>query len=151
MSLLSQLAPAPGSKHYRKRLGRGRGSGLGQTAAKGHKGQIARSGGRVRRGFEGGQTPLSRRLPKYGFNNKDFRTEYSIVNVGQLNKLDGVVGPEELKKSGLVHCGMIKVLSNGELTKKLTVRAHKFSAKAKELIEKAGGKAEVIEVARKAE
>lgn len=145
MSILSQLAPAPGSKHYRKRLGRGRGSGLGQTAAKGHKGQIARSGGRVRRGFEGGQTPLSRRLPKYGFNNHDFRTEYSVVNIGQLSKLDGVVGPDEMLKSGLIHSLPVKILSSGELKKGLTVKAHKFSAKAKELIEKAGGKAEVIE------
>ncbi|PWU13787.1 MAG: 50S ribosomal protein L15 [Bdellovibrio sp.] len=146
MAILSQLAPVPGSKHYRKRLGRGRGSGLGQTSAKGHKGQIARSGGRVRRGFEGGQSPLSRRLPKFGFNNKDFRTEYSIVNLDQLNRLEGVIGPEELVKSGIIHKGPVKILSRGTLSKALTVRAHRFSTKAKEHIEKAGGKTEVLEL-----
>jgi len=144
MRLLSQLAPAPGAKHSIKRLGRGRGSGLGQTAGKGHKGQLARSGGRVRRGFEGGQTPLSRRMPKFGFTNY-FRTEYSVVNIDQLNKLDGSVGPEELLKAGLIHRTPVKILGEGELKKSLTVKAHKFSAKAKELIEKAGGKTEVIE------
>jgi large subunit ribosomal protein L15 len=145
MSLLSLLAPAEGSTHYRKRVGRGRGSGLGQTSGKGHKGQIARSGGRVRRGFEGGQTPMSRRLPKFGFNNTDFRTEYSIVNIGQLNSLTGTIGVVELKQAGLIHGGLVKILSNGELKTKLTIRAHKFSAKAKEAIEKAGGTAEVIQ------
>lgn len=145
MSMLSQLAPKPGAKQARKRLGRGRGSGLGQTSGKGHKGQLARTGGRVRRGFEGGQSPLSRRLPKFGFNNKNFRTEYHIVNLDQLANLDGTVGPEELKKAGLIHGSPVKILSRGELGKALTVRAHKFSAKAKELIEKSGGKAEVIE------
>lgn len=147
MSLLSTLAPAEGSRHYRKRIGRGRGSGMGQTSAKGHKGQIQRSGGRVRRGFEGGQTPLSRRLPKYGFNNHDFRTEYDIVNLAQLEKMSGTVGPEELKKMGLIRSvdnSLVKILGFGELKKTLTVKAHKFSAKAKEQIEKAGGKAEVI-------
>ncbi len=143
-SLLSQLAPAPGAKHYRKRIGRGRGSGLGQTAGKGHKGQIARSGGRVRRGFEGGQTPLSRRVPKFGFNNFNYETKYSVVNIGQLEKLSGTVGPEELKAAGLVHKMPVKILSQGELKKALTVKAHKFSVKAKELIEKAGGKCEVL-------
>lgn len=144
MSLLSQLAPKPGSTHYTKRIGRGRGSGLGQTAGKGHKGQIARSGGKVRRGFEGGQTPLSRRLPKFGFKNP-FRVEYSVVNLAQLNKLDGTVGPEELLKAGIIHRLPVKILAQGDLKKNLTVKAHKFSGKAKELIEKAGGKIEVIE------
>lgn len=144
MSLLSQLAPKPGSTHYQKRIGRGRGSGLGQTAGKGHKGQIARSGGKVRRGFEGGQTPLSRRLPKFGFKNP-FRVEYSVVNLAQLNKLDGTVGPEELLKAGIIHRLPVKILAQGDLKKTLTVKAHKFSGKAKELIEKAGGKIEVIE------
>lgn len=144
MSLLSQLAPAAGAKHYRKRLGRGRGSGLGQTSGKGHKGQIARSGGRVRRGFEGGQSPLSRRVPKFGFNNYNYETKYSVVNVGQLEKLSGTVGPEELKKAGLVHKMPIKILSVGELKKSIIVKAHKFSAKAKEMIEKAGGQCEVV-------
>lgn len=148
MSILSTLAPAEGSRHYRKRIGRGRGSGMGQTSAKGHKGQIQRSGGRVRRGFEGGQTPLSRRLPKYGFNNHDFATEYDIVNLAQLDKASGTVGPDELKKLGLVRGTeglLIKILGFGEIKKALTIRAHKFSAKAKEAIEKAGGKVEVIE------
>ncbi len=153
MSILATLAPAEGSKHYRKRIGRGRGSGMGQTSAKGHKGQIQRSGGRVRRGFEGGQTPLSRRLPKFGFNNHDFCTEYDIVNLSQLEKASGTVGPEELKQMGLVRGTkglMIKILAYGEVKKALTIRAHKFSAKAKEAIEKAGGKVEIIEKATKA-
>ena len=94
MSLLSQLAPAEGSKHYQKRVGRGRGSGLGQTAGKGHKGQLARSGGKVRRGFEGGQTPLIRRLPKFGFSNKDYQTKYEVVNLSQLENLTGTITPE---------------------------------------------------------
>src|SRR5438105_1880792 len=98
MSLLSTLAPAKGAKHYQKRLGRGRGSGLGQTSGKGHKGQLARTGGKVRRGFEGGQSPLSRRLPKFGFNNTDFETKYSVVNLSDLAKLSGEVTPDSLKK-----------------------------------------------------
>lgn len=144
MSLLSSLAPAEGSKHYQKRLGRGRGSGLGQTSGKGHKGQLARSGGKVRRGFEGGQTPLHRRLPKFGFKNTMFETTYSVVNLGQLDKLSGEVTPETLKKAGLVHSFPVKILGNGKLTKGLTVKAHKFSESAKSAIEAAGGKTEVI-------
>jgi large subunit ribosomal protein L15 len=144
MSLLSQLQPAEGSKHYQKRLGRGRGSGLGQTAGKGHKGQLARSGGKVRRGFEGGQTPLVRRMPKYGFSNVDFQTKYSVVNLSQLEKLTGTVTPESLKEAGLVHHFPVKILGNGKLSKNLTVKAHKFSNKAKSSIEAAGGKTEVI-------
>ena len=144
MSLLSQLQPAEGSKHYQKRLGRGRGSGLGQTAGKGHKGQLARSGGKVRRGFEGGQTPLVRRMPKYGFSNADFETKYSVVNLSQLEKLTGEVTPESLKEAGLVHHFPVKILGNGKLSKNLTVKAHKFSNKAKSSIEAAGGKTEVI-------
>lgn len=148
MSLLSNLAPAKGSKHAPKRIGRGIGSGMGGTSTKGHKGQLARTGGRVRRGFEGGQTPLHRRLPKFGFNNKDFQTKFEIVNIGQLENLQGVVGPEELAKAGLVHLSDkfygVKVLANGSLSKPLTVKAHKFSQKAVELIEKAGGKIEVL-------
>ncbi len=144
MSQLSKLSPAEGSTHYQKRLGRGRGSGLGQTAGKGHKGQLARSGGRVRRGFEGGQTPLHRRLPKFGFSNVDFATRYEIVNLSQLEKLSGTVTPEVLKNSGLVHGTPVKILGNGKLSKSLTVRAHKFSEKAKAAIEAAGGKVEVI-------
>jgi large subunit ribosomal protein L15 len=125
-------------------LGRGRGSGLGQTAGKGHKGQLARSGGKVRRGFEGGQTPLVRRMPKYGFSNVDFQTKYSVVNLSQLEKLTGTVTPESLKEAGLVHHFPVKILGNGKLSKNLTVKAHKFSNKAKSSIEAAGGKTEVI-------
>lgn len=144
MSMLSSLAPKEGAKHYQKRLGRGRGSGLGQTAGKGHKGQLARSGGKVRRGFEGGQSPLSRRLPKFGFNNTSFETRYSIVNLSDLNKLSGEVTPETLKKAGLVHHFPVKILAKGKLDKALVVKAHKFSETAKQAIEKAGGKTEVI-------
>ena len=120
MSLLSQLAPKAGAKHYQKRLGRGRGSGLGQTAGKGHKGQLARTGGKVRRGFEGGQTPLVRRLPKYGFSNVDFANRYEIVNLAQLEKLSGTVTPETLKEAGIVHSFPVKILGNGKLPKIFT-------------------------------
>jgi large subunit ribosomal protein L15 len=144
MSLLSKLRSAKGAKHYRKRLGRGRGSGLGQTSGKGNKGQLARSGGKVRRGFEGGQSPLIRRVPKFGFNNKDFETKYSVINLSDLNNFKGEVNPEILKKAGKLKRKLMKVLGNGEIKIALTVRAHKFSEKAKAAIEKAGGKAEVI-------
>ena len=144
MSLLETLAPKAGSKHYIKRLGRGRGSGLGQTSGKGHKGQLARSGGKVRRGFEGGQTPLSRRVPKFAFNNTKFETKYSVLNLSDLNKLSGEITPETLKKAGLVHHFPVKILANGKLDKALVVKAHKFSEKAKLAIEQAGGKTEVI-------
>lgn len=144
MSLLSQLAPKEGSKHYQKRLGRGRGSGLGQTSGKGHKGQLARSGGVSRRGFEGGQTPLIRRIPKFGFSNVDFETKYSVVNLSQLEALSGVVTPDSLKEAGIVHKFPVKILGNGKLTKALTVKAQKFSVKAKASIEAAGGVTEVI-------
>lgn len=144
MSLLKTLAPFEGAKHSPKRVGRGIGSGLGGTAAKGHKGQLARTGGRVRRGFEGGQTPLARRLPKFGFSNVDFATDYDIVNLSQLEKISGEVNPETLNKAGLTGKGLVKVLGNGQLKKALTVKAHKFSESAKKAIEAAGGKAEVI-------
>lgn len=144
MSLLANLSPAEGSTHYQKRVGRGRGSGLGQTSGKGHKGQLARSGGKVRRGFEGGQTPLIRRLPKFGFSNVDFQVEVHIVNLSQLEKLSGTVTPASLKEAGVVHGSPVKILGNGKLTKSLTVQAHFFSKSAKEAIEAAGGKAEVI-------
>lgn len=144
MSLLASLAPKEGSKHYQKRLGRGRGSGLGQTSGKGHKGQLARSGGVSRRGFEGGQTPLIRRLPKFGFSNHDFATNYSIVNLAQLEKLSGEINPETLKTAGVIHGGLVKILGNGKITKALTVKAHKFSETAKKAIEAAGGKVEVM-------
>ncbi|CCZ56814.1 50S ribosomal protein L15 [Clostridium sp. CAG:762] len=145
---LHELKPNEGSVQTRKRVGRGPGSGLGKTSGKGHKGQNARSGGGVRPGFEGGQLPLFRRLPKRGFNNYEFRTEYAIVNVGDLNDFkDGsVIELSNLKESGLVKKEKdgIKILGNGELTKKLTVKANKFSSTARVKIENAGGKIEVI-------
>ena len=145
---LHELKPNEGSVQTRKRVGRGPGSGLGKTSGKGHKGQNARSGGGVRPGFEGGQLPLFRRLPKRGFNNYEFRTEYAVVNVVDLNDFkDGsVIELKNLKESGLVKKEKdgIKILGSGELTKKLTVKANKFSSTAKEKIENAGGKIEVI-------
>lgn len=143
---LHELSPAEGSVKAGYRKGRGPGSGNGKTAGKGHKGQNARSGGGVRLGFEGGQLPLYRKLPKRGFHNK-FAKEYAVVNVSVLNKFeDGeTVNLEALKEKGIVKKSLdgLKVLGNGELTKKLTVEAKVFSATAKEKIEAAGGKAEV--------
>ncbi|MDD7184871.1 MAG: 50S ribosomal protein L15 [Ruminococcus sp.] len=144
---IHELTPAPDSNKEVKRVGRGHGSGNGKTAGKGHKGQNARSGGGVRIGFEGGQMPLARRIPKRGFNNI-FATKYAVVNVSDLNKFkDGtVVDTELLIASGLVKKvnDGVKILGNGELTAKLTVKAAKFSQSAIEKIEKAGGKAEVM-------
>ena len=144
---LHELHPAEGSTTAAKRLGRGVGSGLGKTAGKGHKGAKARSGGGKRPGFEGGQMPLYRRVPKKGFTNI-FRLEYAEVNVGQLEVFtEGtVVNTELLKAAGIIKKTMdgVKVLGNGELTKKLTVEAAKFTESAKEKIEAVGGKAEVI-------
>ena len=142
------IQPAVGATTAEQRLGRGIGSGLGKTSGKGHKGQWARSGGGVRPGFEGGQTPLVRRLPKRGFNNK-FAVNYDIVNVEVLNVFDEgtVVTPELLAERRIVNGknnGGVKVLGNGHLTKKLTVKADKFSASAKAAIEAAGGVAEEI-------
>ena len=144
---LHDLKPAEGATTARKRLGRGVGSGLGKTSGKGHKGAKARSGGGKRPGFEGGQMPLTMRLPKRGFTNK-WRVEYATVNVDRLNIFeDGeVVTPVELVESGIlknVQDG-VKILGNGEITKKLTVKATKFTATAKEKIEAAGGKVEVF-------
>ncbi|KEZ49461.1 50S ribosomal protein L15 [Metabacillus indicus] len=144
---LHELKPAEGSRKTRNRVGRGTGSGNGKTAGKGHKGQNARSGGGVRPGFEGGQTPLFQRLPKRGFTNIN-RKDYSIVSLDKLNQFeDGAEVTVEL----LVEAGVIskvksgvKVLGNGKLEKKLTVKANKFSASAKEAIEAAGGTVEVI-------
>lgn len=145
---LHELQPAAGSKFTRKRVGRGTGSGLGKTSGRGHKGQKARSGGGVRPGFEGGQNPLYRRLPKRGFNNDRFATVYAVVNVDQLNGFaDGTeVTPELLLSEGIIKNPKdgIKVLGNGDLTVKLTVKAHKFSQSAAEKIQAAGGKTEVI-------
>lgn len=146
MNLLSDLKPKEGSTHYRKVIGRGRGSGMGGTSTKGNKGQKARSGGKIRWGFEGGQIPLARRMPKVGFKNTNFRTRYEIVNLSQLEKLSGEVTPESLVKKGLIaSSSRVKVLAHGELKKGLTVKAHKFSAAAKAAIESAGGKIEVLE------
>ena len=144
---LHDLKPAEGATTARKRLGRGIGSGLGKTSGKGHKGAKARSGGGKRPGFEGGQMPLTMRLPKRGFTNK-WRVEYATVNVERLNIFeDGeVVTPVELVESGIlknVQDG-VKILGNGEITRKLTVQANKFTATAKEKIEAAGGKVEVF-------
>ena len=145
---LHNIHPNEGATATRKRLGRGVGSGLGKTSGKGHKGQNARSGGGVRPGFEGGQLPLFRRLPKRGFSNAMFKTEYAVINLSDLNKFEEgvVVTPELLKEMGLVKNQLdgIKVLGNGTLEHKLTVKAHKFSKRALEEIEKLGGKAEVI-------
>ncbi len=144
---LHELAPAPGSKTKRVRVGRGLGSGLGKTAGKGHKGQNARAGGGVRPGFEGGQMPLYRRLPKRGFTNI-FGKEYAEVNVEQLNRFDdgAVVDPVALIEYGIlknVRDG-VRVLGNGQIEKKLTVKANGFSKSAEEKILAAGGKVEVI-------
>ena len=144
---LHELSPAEGSVKANYRKGRGPGSGNGKTAGKGHKGQNARSGGGVRPGFEGGTLPIYRRLPKRGFTNK-WAKEYAEVNVKDLNKFEdgAVVDIDALLEAGLVGKKLdgVKVLGNGELEKKLTVKAEKFSKSAAEKIEKAGGKAEVI-------
>ena len=144
---LHDLQPAFGSTTAPKRLGRGVGSGLGKTSGKGHKGAKARSGGGKRPGFEGGQMPLTRRLPKRGFYNP-FRTEYVAINVDRLEAFEdgATVTPVELLQYGIIKNirDGVKIMGNGELTKKLTVQANKFTATAKEKIEAAGGKAEVI-------
>ena len=141
---LHELSPAPGSKHSRKRVGRGPGSGLGKTAGRGHKGGQSRAGYRVRPGFEGGQMPLVRRVPKRGFTN-EFRVEYAVVNVGSLESLGKSINPDVLVEAGLVHKGrMIKVLGNGEVSAALTVSAHRFSKTARQKIESAGGRCEEL-------
>ena len=144
---LHELSPAPGSVREVKRIGRGHGSGQGNTAGKGHKGQKARAGRGMRPGFEGGQMPLQRRVPKRGFNNI-FATRYAIVNLAALNKFENgaVVDTEALKAAGLVKNSYdgVKILGNGSLEKNLTVKAAAFSESAKSKIEAAGGKAEVV-------
>lgn len=144
---LHELSPAPGSTREVKRIGRGHGSGQGKTAGKGHKGQKARSGGGVRPGFEGGQMPLQRRVPKRGFNNI-FATRYASVNVAVLNKFEdgATVDAAALKEAGIIKKEFdgVKILGNGNVEKKLTVKATAFSEAAKAKIEAAGGKAEVI-------
>ena len=144
---LHELQPAEGSTTAKKRLGRGVGSGLGKTSGKGHKGAKARSGGGKRPGFEGGQMPLYRRVPKKGFNNI-FGTDYAAVNVERLEVFEdgAVVDAQALKDAGIIkkELGGVKIMGNGDLTKKLTVKAAKVTASAKEKIEALGGKAEVI-------
>src|ERR671936_906411 len=144
---LSNLKPPRGMKHAKKRIGRGQGSGSGKTATRGHKGAKSRSGFKFKRGFEGGQMPLHRRVPKRGFHNP-FRTEYVVVNLDTIAErfdANSVVTPELLRERGLVRsAGQIKVLARGDISKKLTVRAHKFSGKAAEKIAAAGGAAEVL-------
>ena len=145
---LNELRPAEGSVQDRFRKGRGPGSGNGKTAGKGHKGQNARSGGGVRPGFEGGQFPIYRQLPKRGFNNKRFATVYATVNVSDLNRFEdgAIVDIQTLLDARVIRKAQdgLKVLGDGELTKKLTVKATVFSATAKEKIEAAGGKTEVV-------
>ena len=144
---LNELSPAPGSVKASYRKGRGPGSGNGKTAGKGHKGQNARSGGGVRPGFEGGQLPLYRKLPKRGFYNR-FATQYAVINLSTLAKFEdgAVVDLEVLRNCGIIKTNedKLKVLGNGELTNKITVKAAVFSAGAKEKIEAAGGKTEVV-------
>lgn len=144
---LSELHPSEGSRRPRKRIGRGAGSGIGKTSGRGEKGQKSRSGYSRKRGFEGGQMPLIRRVPKRGFHNL-FRKEYAIINVARFEEIEGDrFTPESLLESGVISklSSGLKVLGNGELTRAVTISAHKFSTSAREKIEKAGGKAEVIE------
>lgn len=146
---LSDLKPSEGSKKNKKRVGRGHGTGQGAQAGRGHKGAQSRSGFKFKRGFEGGQMPLHRRVPKRGFHNP-FRTEYAVVNLDVLaDRFDAgtVITPELLRERGLIHSTRqpIKVLARGDVSKKLTVRAHKFSGKAAEKIAAAGGTVEVLE------
>jgi large subunit ribosomal protein L15 len=144
---LHGLTPAKGSTHKKKRVGRGPGSGLGKTAGKGEKGQKSRSGYSRRPGFEGGQMPLVRRVPKRGFTNI-FRTEYAVINVGDLAELPedtGAITPESLAEAGLVRAGRpLKVLGTGEVGRAVTVTAHKFSKSARAKIEAAGGRCEEL-------
>ena len=145
MNLSTLKAPRKASEN-RKRVGRGMGSGMGKTSTRGHKGQRSRSGSRSMRGFEGGQMPLHRRLPKRGFTNI-FRTEYEVVNLEKLSTLNaGEITPEVLRKAGMVSSkkALVKVLGSGEVSKAFTVHAHKFSKTAQEKIEKAGGKIQVL-------
>ena len=145
MSFLSQLPAFPKSRHKMKRLGRGKSSGHGGTSTKGHKGQRARSGFGLLRGFEGGQMPLVRLLPKFGFTNARFKTRYNIINVSDLNRFDSEVDPSILYSAGLVKKNaLVKILAQGELKKPLKVKAHLFSKKAVEVIKQAGGQAELL-------
>jgi large subunit ribosomal protein L15 len=146
---LHNLKPAHGSTHSKKRVGRGHGTGQGTQAGRGHKGAQSRSGYHFKRGFEGGQMPLHRRVPKRGFHNP-FRTEYAVVNLDDLGQFDAgtVVTPELLREKGLVHGkrAPIKVLARGDVSKALTVHAHKFSGKASEKLAAAGGAVQILEI-----
>lgn len=147
VSLLHKLESFSGSRHKMKRLGRGKSSGHGGTSTKGHKGQRSRSGFGLLRGFEGGQMPLVRLLPKFGFTNIRFKTKYDIVNVSDLNRFNSEVNPAVLYEAGLVgRKSLVKILAEGKLDKSLKVKAHRFSQKAVAIIEKAGGKAEILPV-----
>lgn len=145
---LHDLKPRPGAKHRRKRLGQGESSGHGKTSGRGGKGQTARSGSSIRIGFEGGQMPLIRRIPKRGFNNARHTVQYCPVNLTDLNQFDNGarVDAEAIRKAGLANgpIKLVKILGEGEITKKLTVAAHKFSASARQKIEAAGGTCEVL-------
>ena len=145
---LHDLKPRPGAKHRRKRLGQGESSGHGKTSGRGGKGQTARSGSSIRIGFEGGQMPLIRRIPKRGFNNARFATQFIAVNVGELNQFDDGTRVDEaaLRAAGLANgrADGIKILGDGELSKKLTVNAHAFSASARAKIEAKGGTCEIV-------
>lgn len=142
---LHELQKVPGSTHRRKRVGCGEGSGRGKTCGRGGKGQTARSGGSIRPGFEGGQMPLFRKLPHRGFNNKNFRTDYAVVNLADLTRIEDAteITREVLVKNGLIrsNAALIKVLGEGEISRALKITAHKFSASAKTKIEAAGGEA----------
>jgi large subunit ribosomal protein L15 len=144
---LSNLRPPKGAKHSKKRVGRGQGSGQGKTAGRGHKGAKSRSGFKHKRGFEGGQMPLHRRVPKRGFHNP-FREEFEVVNLDTLGdrfEAGTEITPDLLRERGLItRTGLVKVLARGDISKALTVRAHKFSGKAAEKIAAAGGRAEVL-------
>ena len=142
--LLRGLSAFPHSRHKKKRLGRGRSSGHGGTSTKGHKGQRSRSGFGLLRGFEGGQMPLVRSLPKFGFTNNRFKTKRDIVHLSDLNRFDSEVDPEILFQSGLAAKAPVKILAKGELKKPLKIKAHHFSKKAAQLIKKAGGTLEVL-------
>ena len=149
MSGVHSLKPNPGSTHKRKRIGRGPGSGHGKTAGRGHNGMWSRSGSHSKRGFEGGQMPLHRRVPKRGFSNADFKRETTIINVSDLSRFDkgSKVGPEELIASGLIRKVAqygLRVLGDGKIDRVLTVSAHYFTESAREKITKAGGACEVI-------
>jgi len=146
MAELHDLSPPAGSRRKGKRVGRGPGSGLGKTAGRGQDGQKSRSGGRIRRDFEGGQMPLMRRIPKRGFKNIN-RVEYQVVNVRDLGRCDGEVGPDELKAAGLIASlrKPVKILGEGDMEKSLSVSAHRFSKSAQEKIEAAGGSVTVMD------